>query len=93
MVTAFVLLNVERDHINQVAENLAEIKGVAECYSVAGRYDLVAVVRVKDNESLADTVANEMLQIDGVLRSETLISFRAYSRHDLERMFSIGLED
>lgn len=92
MVSAIVLLNVERDKVNTVAEKLADMAGISEVYSVAGRYDLVAIVRVKENEQLADIVTNHMLKIEGIIKSETLIAFRVFSRHDLESMFSIGLE-
>ena len=92
MVTAMVLLNVERGKINEVGEQLAALRGVTEVYSVAGRFDLAAVIRVKDNEKLAALVTEHMLHVDGITNSETLIAFRVYSRHDLESMFSIGIE-
>jgi DNA-binding Lrp family transcriptional regulator len=91
MVSAVVLLTVERARINQVAETLARMQGVSEVYSVGGRYDLVAIIRVKDNESLAELITNQMLLVEGIDDSETLIAFRVYSRHDLEKMFSIGM--
>lgn len=90
MVTAIVLLTVERSKINEVANRLADMDGITEVYSVAGEYDLVAVIRVKENEQLADLVTNRMLKLEGITKSETLIAFRVYSRHDLESMFSIG---
>ena len=65
---------------------------VTEVYSIGGRYDLVGVIRVKDNEDLAQVVTEHMLQVEGIPNSETLIAFRVYSHHDLERMFSIGLD-
>ena len=89
MVTALVLLNVERDKVNTVAEKLSEMKGVSEVYSVAGQYDLTAVIRAKDNEVLADLVTSRMLKVPGIRKSETLISFKVYSKHDLEAMFSL----
>ena len=92
MVNAIVLLNIERDKINEVAQQLIELEGISEVYSVAGQYDLVAIIRAEDNENLADLVTDRMLKMAGIRRSETLIAFRAVSRHDLERMFSIGLE-
>ena len=92
MVTAVVLLNVDRDKVNDVAEKIADLDGVTEVYSVAGRYDLAVIVRVKDNERLADVVTKEIRKIDGIEKSETLIAFRVYSRHDLEGMFSIGFK-
>lgn len=92
MVSAVVLLTVERDKINHVAGKLAEMSGVSEVYSVAGRYDLVTVIRVQNNEDLASVVTEHIRSVDGITSSETLIAFRAYSRHDLDRMFSIGME-
>jgi DNA-binding Lrp family transcriptional regulator len=91
MVTAIVLLNVARDKIHSVAESIADLDGVSEVYSVAGRHDLAVVVRVKDNDRLADVVTKDIRKIEGIESSETLIAFRVYSRHDLERMFSIGM--
>lgn len=92
MVTALVLLKIKRGMVNEVGEKLAQLKGVTEVYSVAGRYDLAAVIRVKENRDLADLVTAKMLQIEGIADSETLIAFRVFSRHDLESMFSIGIE-
>jgi DNA-binding Lrp family transcriptional regulator len=92
MITAMVLLNVERGRVNEVAERLADLAGITEVFSVAGRYDLVAILRVKTNEELADLVTRHMLQVAGITQSETLIAFQVYSRHDLESMFAIGGE-
>ncbi len=92
MVTSIVLMNVERGRVQEVAEALAAIPGVSEVYSVGGRYDLVALLRVKANEDLADLVTHQISTVEGILQTETLIAFRAYSRHDLEAMFSLGME-
>ena len=91
MVSAIVLMNVERNKINEVADALVKIDGVSEVYSVAGQVDLVCVIRVPSNEALAGVVTERMLQIEGILDSETLISFRVFSKHDLESMFSVGM--
>jgi DNA-binding Lrp family transcriptional regulator len=91
MVTSLVLLTVSRDRVNEVAEELAEMRGISEVYSVAGRYDLAVVIRARDNDQLADLVTHHMLKVRGILTSETLIAFRVHSRHDLEGMFSIGM--
>lgn len=92
MVTAIVLLNTERNNINEIAQKLADMQGVSEVYSIAGKYDLALIVRVKNNEDLANLVTDKFLKIKGIEKSETLIAFKAFSKHDLERMFSIGLE-
>ena len=90
MVSAIVLLTVERARVNEVADTLAGYPEISEVYSVAGRVDLVAVIRVKDMEELAAVVTQKMLKVQGITASETLTAFRVYSRHDLETMFSIG---
>jgi DNA-binding Lrp family transcriptional regulator len=91
MVTAIVLLSVARARVGEVADKLASTEGIAEVYSVAGRYDLVAMVRVRTNDELAEVVTNRMQKIDGIERTETLIAFRAFSRVDLEGVFSLGM--
>jgi len=93
MVTAIELLKVERKKIQEVADQLLSIDGIAEVYSVSGRYDLVSIIRAKDNDTLAEIVTNHTLKIDYILESETLFAFRCYSKHDLERMFSLGFEE
>jgi DNA-binding Lrp family transcriptional regulator len=92
MVTAIVLLTIARGRVAEVAEHLAGLEEISEVYSVAGRYDLVAMVRVKSNEALADVVTKKLQRVDGIETTETLIAFRAYSRVDLEGVFSLGFE-
>lgn len=92
MVSALVLLKIARDKINEVAEALVDVKGISEVYSVAGRYDLVGIIRVPNNDALAEVVTERMRHIEGILDSETLITFRVFSKHDLESMFSIGID-
>jgi DNA-binding Lrp family transcriptional regulator len=92
MVTAITLMNIERGKIDSVADQLVEIQGVSEVYSVSGQYDLIAVIRVKQNDDLADVVTEHIRKIEGIQRTETMLAFRAYSRHDLEGMFAIGMD-
>ncbi len=90
MTTALVLLTVAHDKVSKVAELLAEMPGITEVYSVAGRFDLVAIIRVKENEQLATIVSDRIRKVEGIEKSETLIAFRVYSRYDLEMAFSLG---
>ena len=92
MVTAVVLIEAETDKIPELAQHVAEIDGVTEVFSVAGRHDLVAIARVAKNEDLADVVSARMRQLDGIVKSETLIAFRVYRRQDIEDAFSIGAD-
>ena len=90
MVTALVLLNLDRNQIKDVSQKLVDMQGVSEVYSVAGRYDLVAIIRVKTNEQIADTITGKFSELEGITATETLIAFNTFSRHNLELMFSIG---
>ena len=60
MVTAIVLMNADRMQIKDVAQELVDMHQVTEVFSVAGRYDLIAMVRVKSTEEVADTIAEKM---------------------------------
>jgi len=91
MVTSIILLNIERSKINEVAEQLQGVPGISEVYSVSGSYDLVAMVRVATNDDLATLVTNKMQTITAITKTETMLAFKAYSRHDLEAMFSLGM--
>ena len=91
-VHAVVLIQCEVHSIPEAAQALAEIEGVSEVYSVAGEFDLVAIVRVAEHDQLATVIPGGIAKVEGVERTETLISFQVYSKHDLERLFSIGFE-
>ena len=92
MITAIVMIDAATDSIGEVAQAVADLDGVSEVYSVAGDTDLIAVVRVREFEQVAQVIAGRINKVPGVLDTATHIAFRAYSRHDLEAAFSIGLE-
>ncbi len=93
MITAIVLVKTAVDRVGEVAETIAELPAVTEVYSVTGEFDLVAVVRVRRHEELAQVIPGQLNKVDGVISTETHIAFRTYSRHDLEAAFSLGLDD
>ena len=92
MITAIVMIEAATDAIGEVAEAVADLDGVSEVYSVAGDVDLIAVVRVREFEQVAEVIAGRINKVPGVVDTDTHIAFRAYSRHDLESAFSIGFE-
>lgn len=89
MVTSIILLTAERHRVNEVAQKLTSVDGISEVYSVSGNYDLVAIARVPNNDALADLVTNQFVEIDGIETTDTMLAFKAYSKHDLESMFSV----
>ena len=92
MITAIVLIHAETARIPEVAETVAGLDGVSEVYSVAGDADLIAMVRVHEHEELNDVIAGRLNKVEGIVDTSTQIAFRAYSKHDLDAAFSIGLE-
>ena len=92
MITAIVLIDCATNAIPEVAENLANLDGVSEVYSVAGHVDLIAIVRVRHFDDIAGVIAGGISKVEGVVNTETHIAFRAHSRHDLEEAFSIGFD-
>ena len=93
MITAVVLVTAEKGTLPKLGEALAAVEGVSEVYSVTGEFDLVAVVRVRQHEELADVIPGGLNKVPGVEHTETHVAFRTYSRHDLEAAFSLGLDD
>ena len=92
MVSAVVLINVQRGQVNETAQSLLEIEGVSEVYSVTGEYDLVALLRLHRYEDLAEVVTTHMLQLPAITRTNTLMAFQCYSRADLQQAWDIGVE-
>ncbi len=92
MITAIVNVSCAVDRIPEIGQAIADLDGVSEVYSVAGDVDLVAMVRVRRHEDLADVIAGRLNKVEGVVSTQTLIAFQAYSRHDLEATFDLGLE-
>lgn len=93
MLTAIVLIDAETSRIPEVAQEVANIEGVSEVFSVTGKTDLVAIVRVPEHDQLADVVSDTVNKVPGVQNTETLIAFRAFSKTDLEQAFALGLDD
>lgn len=92
MITAIVMITAAVDRIPEVAQEIADLDGVSEVYSVAGDVDLIAMVRVRRHDELHDVIAGRLNKVEGVLATTTHIAFQSYSRHDLEATFSLGLE-
>ena len=93
MITAIVLLKADVHSIPETGQAIADLEAVTEVYSVAGPWDLVAVVRVRTQEELAEAITRRIDKIPGITSSETLLGLQVFSRHDLERLFSLGYEE
>jgi len=87
---AIVLIQAERSALATLGGDLADIEGVAEAYSVTGEWDFVAILRLREHDELKQVVTGKISQLTGVLRTQTMVAFEVYSRHDLEALFSVG---
>jgi DNA-binding Lrp family transcriptional regulator len=90
VITAIVLVHTAADRIPETAQAIANLKGVDEVYSCAGDVDLIAVVKVREHEELAEVIAGGVSKVEGVRRTDTHIAFRSYSRADTDATFSVG---
>jgi DNA-binding Lrp family transcriptional regulator len=91
MLTAFVMIHTDPDKIAAVARAIANLEHVAEVYSVTGEFDIIAIVRVKDYDLLAEVVPESLSRIDGVRRTHTVLAFRRFSAKDLEAAWDLGV--
>jgi DNA-binding Lrp family transcriptional regulator len=93
MVTTVVLATCDIHRVPETAQAVADIDAVSEVYSVAGDYDLVIMVRVRNHDDLAQVVTESIGRIEGIQRTQTLVAFKVYSRHDVESLFSLGFNE
>ena len=93
MITTIVLATADIHKIPETAQALADLPDVSEVYSVAGDYDFVVMVRTRTHDDLARVVSEQIAKVPGVERTQTLVAFKVYSRHDVEAMFSVGFEE
>ncbi len=92
MISAFVMLNVEPGRVKSLAAELLTVKGVTEVYSVAGPFDLIAIVRVREHDELSELVTEMIAGRPGIISTETMVAFRAFSNRDLDTVWDIGVD-
>lgn len=93
MLTAFILVKSTREGLTRLGPALADVEGIAEVYTVTGDWDFIAVIRVRQQDDLADVVTKHLTKLDDIQRTQTMVAFQQFSAHDLEAMFGLGLED
>jgi DNA-binding Lrp family transcriptional regulator len=92
MLTAIMLVQATRDGLSKLGPRLAEARGVAEVYTVTGEWDFVAILRVREHDELAELVTGKLAGLAEIQRTQTMVAFQQFSRHDLDAMFGLGLE-
>ncbi|MEK6768348.1 MAG: Lrp/AsnC ligand binding domain-containing protein [Gemmatimonadota bacterium] len=90
MITSIIQIRCSRDLIPETAEAIAEIPGISEVYSVSGDYDLIAILKVKEYDEIAQIVTEQLVRVPGIVRTNTISAFRVYSKADRESGFTGG---
>lgn len=93
MVTAIVMVQAERQRIQETAEALVGVPGVREVYSVTGEWDIVALLKLEHYDDLDDVVTGHLRKVEGLLRTQTMLAFRTYSEELLDQGFGVGLDE
>jgi len=87
---AIVLIQAERTALPELGGLLADVPGVAEAYSITGEWDFAAILRLREQDELAHVITEQLAQLPGITKTQTLVAFEVYSKHDLDALFSLG---
>jgi len=90
MINAIILINTEREKVNSVAEQLVKLTGITDVYSVSGRFDLVAVIRLPHADDLAELMTEKVTKVAGITKTESMVAFKTFSKSDMAGMFELG---
>lgn len=90
MINAIILINAERTKINSVAEQLVSLQGITEVYSVSGRFDLVAMIRLPHNDDLNELMTEKVIKVDGIIKTESMVAFKTLTRQDMAGIVEFG---
>lgn len=92
MITALVEIDVERGQVVVTAQKLVDVEGVSEVWSVTGDHDLVALLKLREYDQLAEVVTGSIDTMPEIHRTKTMLAFKVYSKQELEEAWNIGLE-
>ena len=90
MINAIILINAERTRINSVAEQLVSLQGITEVYSVSGRFDLVAIIRLPHADDLAVLMTEKVIKVEGIIKTESMVAFKTLTKQDMANMVELG---
>ncbi|MBK0398360.1 Lrp/AsnC ligand binding domain-containing protein [Limibaculum sp. M0105] len=78
MHCVFVQLRCEPGKTYDVADAIWEREIVSELYSTSGDYDLLMKIYVPDDADIGRFINEKLLDIPGISRSLTTLTFRAF---------------
>jgi len=78
MQCVFVQLRCRPGTTYDVADEIARREIHSELYSTSGEYDLLAKLYIPEEEDIGRFINDRLLDIDGIERSLTTLTFRAF---------------
>ena len=78
MICVFVQLQCRPGTAYDVADKLYEREIVSELYSTSGEFDLLAKIYMPEGTDVGHFINNKVLDIDGIVRSLTTMTFKAF---------------
>lgn len=73
--SAYVTLNIRQAEWRRISEQLQSLSNVVHIALVGGEFDVILLVRAKDNADLRRLVLDEIQSMDGVDNTRTLLVF------------------
>lgn len=78
MNCVFVQLRCNPGKTYEVADEIYDREIVSELYSTSGDYDLLAKIYIPEGEDVGRFINDNLLGIDGIARSLTTLTFKAF---------------
>jgi len=79
MKTIFVQVKCDLGRAYQVAEDVVDVEGVSEVYSISGQYDLLLKCYLEAESDIGHFVTERIQTLPGVKDTFTTIAFKAFS--------------
>ncbi|MHB1524628.1 MAG: Lrp/AsnC family transcriptional regulator [Candidatus Dormibacteria bacterium] len=92
MITAFLLINAEREHLGSLGPRLAACPGVVEVYTTTGEVDFIAKLAVADLEELAAVVHDRLAEMEGIAATSTHLAMRRYNPEEISAAYDLGVD-
>ncbi len=82
----YTIINIytESRSLDSVVNKLKRMEEVVDLYEVTGDYDVVAIVRSKNQKDLREFIKNKMLRIEGIKGTNTVVILHVAKREGKE---------
>lgn len=78
--TLFIQIRCEPGTSHEVADEIGRCELHSELYSVSGNFDLLLMMRASENEDIGRYINDNLLNIDGIVRTNTIQTYKVFTR-------------